>query len=141
MTEMAISPLRRRMIEDVTVRNFVEKMRNDRNGEFYRTLAIMGGLRFYSASGRGRLELEWWWRTRRKSLNPTIQVGQYVDGALHKRLACTAQRETAKHSRPARDSPPCLSFCSCLLPLCPFGIAAAPVPGQLPSKIEFVWSG
>jgi integrase/recombinase XerD len=29
MTEMAISPLRRRMIEDMTVRNFVEKTRND----------------------------------------------------------------------------------------------------------------
>ena len=29
MTEMAISPLRRRMIEDMTVRNFVEKTQND----------------------------------------------------------------------------------------------------------------
>ena len=29
MTEMALSPLRRRMIEDMTVRNFVEKTRND----------------------------------------------------------------------------------------------------------------
>src|SRR3954462_13645112 len=29
MTETAISPLRRRMIEDMTVRNFVEKTRND----------------------------------------------------------------------------------------------------------------
>jgi integrase/recombinase XerD len=29
MTEMAISPLRRRMIEDMTVRNFVDKTRND----------------------------------------------------------------------------------------------------------------
>src|SRR4051795_5537579 len=29
MTEMAIRPLRRRMIEDMTVRNFVEKTRND----------------------------------------------------------------------------------------------------------------
>ena len=29
MTEEAISPLRRRMIEDMTVRNFVEKTRND----------------------------------------------------------------------------------------------------------------
>src|SRR4051812_21021533 len=29
MTEMAISPLRRGMIEDMTVRNFVEKTRND----------------------------------------------------------------------------------------------------------------
>src|SRR5215218_10175891 len=29
MTEMALSPLRRRMIEDMTVRNFVEKTQND----------------------------------------------------------------------------------------------------------------
>jgi hypothetical protein len=29
MTQEAISPLRRRMIEDMTVRNFVEKTRND----------------------------------------------------------------------------------------------------------------
>src|SRR3954464_2361189 len=29
MTEMATSPLRRRMIEDMTVRNFVEKTQND----------------------------------------------------------------------------------------------------------------
>ena len=29
MTETAISPLRRRMIEDMTVRNFVEKTQND----------------------------------------------------------------------------------------------------------------
>jgi integrase/recombinase XerD len=29
MTDTAISPLRRRMIEDMTVRNFVEKTRND----------------------------------------------------------------------------------------------------------------
>ena len=29
MTEMAISPLRRRMIEDMTVRKFVEKTQND----------------------------------------------------------------------------------------------------------------
>ena len=29
MTEMAISPLRRRMIEDMTVRNFMEKTQND----------------------------------------------------------------------------------------------------------------
>jgi len=29
MTEMALSPLRRRMIEDMTVRNFVEKTHND----------------------------------------------------------------------------------------------------------------
>src|SRR4051794_35938315 len=29
MTEMAISPLRRRMIEDMTVCNFVEKTQND----------------------------------------------------------------------------------------------------------------
>ena len=29
MSEKPISPLRRRMIEDMTVRNFVEKTRND----------------------------------------------------------------------------------------------------------------
>ena len=29
MSDKPISPLRRRMIEDVTVRNFVEKTRND----------------------------------------------------------------------------------------------------------------
>src|SRR5258708_20800689 len=29
MSEKSISPLRRRMIEDMTVRNFVEKTRND----------------------------------------------------------------------------------------------------------------
>ena len=29
MTQEAVSPLRRRMIEDMTVRNFVEKTRND----------------------------------------------------------------------------------------------------------------
>ena len=29
MTDASISPLRRRMIEDMTVRNFVEKTRND----------------------------------------------------------------------------------------------------------------
>jgi hypothetical protein len=29
MREMPISPLRRRMIEDMTVRNFVEKTQND----------------------------------------------------------------------------------------------------------------
>ena len=29
MTKMAISPLRRRMIEDMTVRNFVEKTQNE----------------------------------------------------------------------------------------------------------------
>jgi integrase/recombinase XerD len=29
MTDEAMSPLRRRMIEDMTVRNFVEKTRND----------------------------------------------------------------------------------------------------------------
>ena len=29
MTQEAISPLRRRMIEDMTVRNFVEKTRSD----------------------------------------------------------------------------------------------------------------
>ena len=29
MTNMAINPLRRRMIEDMTVRNFAEKTRND----------------------------------------------------------------------------------------------------------------
>ena len=31
MSEKPISPLRRRMIEDMTVRNFVEKTRNDYN--------------------------------------------------------------------------------------------------------------
>jgi hypothetical protein len=29
MSEKSISPLRRRMIEDMTVRNFIEKTRND----------------------------------------------------------------------------------------------------------------
>ena len=29
MNQQSISPLRRRMIEDMTVRNFVEKTRND----------------------------------------------------------------------------------------------------------------
>ena len=32
MSEKPISPLRRRMIEDMTVRNFVEKTRNDYRG-------------------------------------------------------------------------------------------------------------
>jgi integrase/recombinase XerD len=42
MTEMAISPLRRRMIEDMTVRNFVEKTRSDYIRQVKNLAAFLG---------------------------------------------------------------------------------------------------
>src|SRR3954452_5012837 len=42
MTEMAISPLRLRMIEDMTVRNFVEKTRNDYIRQVKNLTAFLG---------------------------------------------------------------------------------------------------
>ena len=42
MTETAISPLRRRMIEDMTVRNFVEKTRNASIRHVKRLAAFLG---------------------------------------------------------------------------------------------------
>jgi integrase/recombinase XerD len=42
MTEMALSPLRRRMIEDMTVRNFVEKTRNDYIRQVKNLTAFLG---------------------------------------------------------------------------------------------------
>ena len=47
MTETAISPLRRRMIEDMTVRNFVEKTRNHYIRHVQNLTAFLG--RFSSA--------------------------------------------------------------------------------------------
>src|SRR5829696_3942946 len=42
MTEMALSPLRRRMIEDMTVRNFVEKTQNDSIRQVKNLTAFLG---------------------------------------------------------------------------------------------------
>src|ERR1043165_4626014 len=42
MTEMALSPLRRRMIEEMTVRNFVEKTRNDYIRQVKNLTAFLG---------------------------------------------------------------------------------------------------
>ena len=52
MTEMAISPLRRRMIEDMTVRNFVEKTQNDYIRHVKNLTAFLGRLARYG-HGRG----------------------------------------------------------------------------------------
>ena len=92
MSEKPISPLRRRMIEDMTVRNFVEKTRNDYIRHVRTFTAFLGR----SPDTAVPEDL------RRFQLHQT-QTG--VRAAEHQRLGCGAALLLHRDARPPRDGP------------------------------------
>ena len=90
MSEKPISPLRRRMIEDMTVRNFVEKTRND----YIRHVKNLHGLpRPIARYGHGR----------GPSPLPAASDADRRAAADHQRCGCGAAVLLHRHARPARD--------------------------------------
>ena len=82
MSEKPISPLRRRMIEDMTVRNFVEKTRNDYIRHVRSLKAFLG-----------------------RSPDTATPEDLAVFSCIRRRLACGRRASTARLRRCASSSP------------------------------------
>ena len=82
MSEKPISPLRRRMIEDMTVRNFVEKTRNDYIRHVRMFTALLG-------------------------LSPDTATPEDLraSSCIRRRLACVRRASTDRLRRCASSSP------------------------------------
>ena len=82
MSEKPISPLRRRMIEDMTVRNFVEKTRNDYIRHVRTFTAFLG-----------------------RSPDTAMAEIFAVSSCIRRRPACVRRASTARLRRCASSSP------------------------------------
>src|ERR1700756_1350174 len=92
MSEKPISPLRQRMIEDMTVRNFVEKTRNDYIRQVKTFTSFLGRSPDTGDSGGS-------------SPLPAASDPDRHPSAEHQRLGCGAALLFYRDARPPRDGP------------------------------------
>ena len=90
MSEKPISPLRRRMIEDMMVRNFVEETRNDYIREVRTFTAFLGRFAKYGDTGES-------------SPFSTASKSERCSAAEHEQRGCSTSFLLHHYSRSTRD--------------------------------------
>ncbi len=99
MSEKPISPLRRRMIEDMTVRNFVEKTRNDYIRHVRTFTAFLGrSPDTATAEDLRRFQLHQTQRPRQQRICAAFS-------SIRRRAACVRRASTARLRRCVSSSP------------------------------------